>query len=211
MRVLILDGHPDSDRLTQSLLDAYEEGLPPGTRVARLAVRDLDFDPNLRRGYETIQEWEPDLHLIWQAMLAADHIVLGFPLWWGAEPARLKGLWDRLLLPAKAFSVAEGALMPDPMLAGRSVDMIVTMDTPPLFYRLVMRDPLGARMGWGVLGYCGFDPIRRIYLGRVREGEAERDMPRWRRRLHGAAATALRLRRRPRARRIAVEAQERKT
>ncbi|MBV0892751.1 NAD(P)H-dependent oxidoreductase [Paracoccus sp. Z118] len=208
MRVLILDGHPDGDRLTQALLDVYESGLPEETEIARIAVRDLDFDPNLRRGYETIQEWEPDLHLIWQAMLAADHIVLGFPLWWGAEPARLKGLWDRLLLPAKAFSVDEGALLPEPMLAGRSVDLVVTMDTPPLLYRLVMRDPLGARMGWQVLGYCGLDPIRRIYLGRVREGAAGRNMPRWRRRLADAAATAPRLRRRPVARRIAAEVQE---
>ena len=50
MRVLILDGHPDENRLTGALLDAYEAALPPGTSVARLAVRDLDFDPNLREG-----------------------------------------------------------------------------------------------------------------------------------------------------------------
>ena len=127
MRVLILDGHPDKGRLTTALLDAYESGLPAGTQVARIAVRDLDFDPNLRRGYETVQDWEPDLHLVWQAILAADHVVLGFPLWWGAEPSRTKGLWDRLLVPTKAFTVDEGALLPDPMLRGRSADLIVTI------------------------------------------------------------------------------------
>lgn len=209
MRVLILDGHPDSERLTQELLDAYESGLPAATSVARLAVRDLDFDPNLKRGYETIQTWERDLHLVWQAMLHADHIVLGFPMWWGAEPALMKGLWDRLLLPAKAFSVPEGAILPEPMLAGRSADLVVTMDTPPPLYRFPIGDPLGKRLAWQVLGYCGVQPLRRFYLGPTREGGAERNLPRWRARLARAAGNAHRLRRRPLAREIAVEAQDR--
>lgn len=208
MRVLILDGHPDSDRLTAALLDAYESGLPAGTQVARIAVRDLDFDPNLRRGYDTVQDWEPDLHLVWQAILAADHVVLGFPLWWGAEPSRTKGLWDRLLVPTKAFTVDEGALLPRPMLRGRSADLIVTMDTPPAIYRWLMLDPVGQRIGWQVFGYCGIDPVRRFYFGMVREGGARRGFPAWSARLRRAAATAGRLRSRPVAREAAIDAQE---
>ena len=207
MRVLILDGHPDENRLTGALLDAYEAALPPGTSVARLAVRDLDFDPNLREGYETVQEWESDLHLVWQAILGADHVVLGFPLWWGAEPSRTKGLWDRLLVPTKAFQVEEGALLQDPLLRGRSADLVVTMDTPPAVYRWLMRDPVGQRVGWQVFGYCGIDPVRRYYFGMVRDGGAERNFDRWAARLGHAARTAHRLRRRDVAREQALEAE----
>ncbi len=51
MHVLILDGHPDERRLNSTLLDHYAASLRPEVTVQRIAVRDLAFDPNLRRGY----------------------------------------------------------------------------------------------------------------------------------------------------------------
>ena len=51
MRILILDGHPDTNRLTSHLLDLYQAGLAPGDEVDRIAVRDLQFDPVLHHGY----------------------------------------------------------------------------------------------------------------------------------------------------------------
>lgn len=103
LRVLILDGHPDEQRLVSSLLDHYAASLEPDATVQRIAVRDLAFDPNLRRGYGTDQAWEPDLEQVGAALDACDHLVVGFPLWWGGEPMLLKGLLDRILLPGFAF------------------------------------------------------------------------------------------------------------
>ena len=50
MNILILDGHPDANRLTSALLDAYAAALPPDAEITRIAVRDLAFDPVLRKG-----------------------------------------------------------------------------------------------------------------------------------------------------------------
>lgn len=91
MRVLVIDGHPDEGRLLTALLDRYAAALPAEAEVERIAVRDLAFEPNLRRGYAAVQEWEPDLIKFAQALDAADHVVIGFPMWWGAEPAAGKG------------------------------------------------------------------------------------------------------------------------
>ena len=44
-------------------------------------MRDLSFDAHLRRGYGAGQDWEPGLHDIGAAIMACDHLVVGFPLW----------------------------------------------------------------------------------------------------------------------------------
>lgn len=59
MHVLVLDGHPDAQRLVGSLLDHYAASLGTGATVQRIAVRDLAFDPNLRRGTAPTKPGDP--------------------------------------------------------------------------------------------------------------------------------------------------------
>lgn len=187
MRVLVLDGHPDQARLCAGLLDAYTQALPEGTQVERIALRDLDFDPNLNRGYAAPQAWEPDLERAWAAIEGCDHLVLAFPLWWGAEPALVKGFWDRILLPERAFRYHQKDPWWDRLMKGRSADVIVTMDTPPAYLRLAYFDPVGWRYRRQVLGFVGFRPLRFHYLGPTRRGGAEKSFAAWTARLARAA------------------------
>jgi NAD(P)H dehydrogenase (quinone) len=145
MHVLILDGYPDEQRLVSSLLDHYAASLEADVTVQRIALRDLAFDPNLRRGYGADQAWEPDLERVGAALNACDHLVVGFPLWWGGEPMLLKGLLDRILLPGFAFRYHRGNPFWDRLLAGRSADVVITMDTPPWYLRAIYGDPVSRR------------------------------------------------------------------
>ena len=188
-RVLLLDGHPDRDRLTAHLLDGYASALPADASATRIALRDLDFDPVLHHGYARPQPLEPDLEHVWTQIEASDHLVLAFPLWWGAEPALVTGFWQRILLPERAFSYHDRDPWWDRLMRGRSADVIVTMDTPPAYLRLAYFDPLGWRYRRQVLGFVGFRPIRLIYLGPVRRGGAARNLSRWRARLARAAGS----------------------
>ncbi len=196
MHVLILDGHPDEGRLVSALLDHYARSLQPGMTVQRIAVRDLAFDPNLRRGYGADQDWEPDLRGVGAAIGACDHIVVGFPLWWGGEPAPLKGLLDRVILPGFAFRYHKKGVFWDRLLAGRSADVVVTMDTPPWYLRAVYGDPVGRRWRRQVLGFCGFSPIRVFRFGPTRQGQAKKRIEGWQAQVANAAATVPALRRR---------------
>lgn len=51
-----------------------------------LALRDLDFDPNLRFGYRERMTLEPDLVEAKRALQSADTVVIATPLWWGRSP-----------------------------------------------------------------------------------------------------------------------------
>jgi putative NADPH-quinone reductase len=195
MRILILDGHPDEGRLVTALLDGYAAALPADVEVQRIAVRDLHFDPVLYRGYKADQPWEPDVQRVAEAMTACDHLVVGFPMWWGAEPAMLKGLLDRVLLPGFGFAFhAKGAFW-DRLLRGRSADLIFTTDTPPWYLRFILGDALVRRWRSQVLGFCGFKPVRVFRFGPTRRGMASRHMAGWLQRLAKAAAGAPALRR----------------
>ena len=199
LNVLILDGHPDDGRrLIPTLLDAYAAALPADAAVQRFAVRDLSFDPNLRRGFAQDMPWEPDLVRVADALAACDHLVLGFPLWWGGEPAMVKGLFDRILMPGFAFSYRRGDPFWQKLLAGRSADVIVTADTPPWFLRLVYGDPIGRRMRKQVLGFSGLRPVRVTVFGPTRQGAAAKGIEAWKARAEAIARSAAGLRRGPR-------------
>ena len=48
LRVVIVDGHPDQQRLVSSLIDHYAAPLEADVAVQQIAIRDLSFDPNLK-------------------------------------------------------------------------------------------------------------------------------------------------------------------
>lgn len=190
MRCLILDGHPDSGRLVTALLDVYAAALPAGTEVVRLAVRDMAFDPDMRRGYVAPVPLEPDLVNLARELDSCDHLVVAFPMWWGAEPARLKGLLDRVLLPGWAFRYHRDDPMWDRLLAGRSADLVITMDTPPWYLRLAYGNAIVKRWKRQVLGFVGFKPVRVLCFGPTRKGGADASFARWSGKLARAAASA---------------------
>jgi NAD(P)H dehydrogenase (quinone) len=176
MKVLLLDGHPDEGRLTTHLLDTYAAALPATAQVTRIAVRELAFTPILRRGYKQRTEWEPDLYPVAEAIDACDHLVVAFPMWWGAEPSQLKGLIDRLFLPGFTFAYHKDDPWWDKLMVGRSADMIATMDTPPFILWLWYGNALLRRWKGQVLGFCGFAPVRTLKLGPVGESTPPRDL-----------------------------------
>ncbi|WP_285710210.1 NAD(P)H-dependent oxidoreductase [Erythrobacter oryzae] len=179
MNVLLIDAHPDEGRYCSHLLCVYREALPPGVEVTLVPLRDLAFNPNLAHGYRKRTDWEPDIARLAELLDACDHIAFAFPMWWGAEPAMLKGLLDRLFLPGFTFAYHDNDTWWDRNMAGRSADVIVTMDTPPVFLRLAYGNSLIHRWKKQILGFAGFKPVRILPLGQVKFGGAEKKGAAW--------------------------------
>ncbi len=189
MKVLLIDGHPDEGRYSTHLLDIYERSLPPGCDVKRVAVRDLEFTPNLKHGYRKRTSWEPDISALAEQLDACDHIVFVFPMWWGAEPALLKGLIDRLFLPGFTFAYHDDDTWWDRNMVGRSADVIVTMDTPPIALQLVYGNSIIKRWKRQILSFSGFKPVRILPLGQVKFGGADKHADKWSKKIIRMAAS----------------------
>jgi putative NADPH-quinone reductase len=178
-RILVILGHPNRDSFCGAIANSYFEGAKAsGNEVQLLSVGDLDFDPVLHMGYSSSQTLEADLAAGQAAITWAQHIVFVYPNWWGTMPAVLKGFIDRVLLPGFAFRYREGTPFWDRLLTGRSAHLIVTMDTPPWYYRLVFRMPGHNEMKRTILDFCGIKPVTITSLGPIK-GSTKKKREAW--------------------------------
>ena len=165
-RVAVIVGHPAADSWCGALADSYAAAARAGGHEVRMVhLAQLDFDPSLHEGYRQIQALEPDL-LAAQATLAwAEHLVIAYPIWWGSVPALLKGFLDRILLPGFAFKYRPGKAFPEQLLRGRSAQLLVSMDTPPWYFRWVYRMPGIVQLKKTTLEFCGIAPVKVAAFG----------------------------------------------
>lgn len=52
-------------------------------------------------------------------------------------------------------------------MKGKSARLILTMDSPPLIFRLIMKGPADIAVSRGTLRFTGYGPVRKTYLGPV--------------------------------------------
>ena len=167
-RILLILGHPSSESLCGALAERYAQSAQAaGHEVRQLRLGELVFDPVLREGYQQIQALEHDLSAAQSDILWAEHLTLVYPIWWGGIPALLKGFFDRVLLPGFAFKYRKGKAFPDKLLKGRTAHLLVTMDTPPWYYRLIYRMPGLHEVRKTTLQFCGIKPLRTLTFGPV--------------------------------------------
>jgi len=112
---------------------------------------------------------EDDLVASQQLLVWADHVVMAYPNWWGFMPAVTKGFIDRIMLPGFAFKHHSGKIFPEKLLQGKSIRLLVTMDTPTWWFYLIYRASQYQILKKIIFGYVGFDPIRFSTFGFIRK------------------------------------------
>ena len=169
-RILVLQGHPDTGaaHFNHALAQAYADGAhEAGHSVTFVDVAGLDF-PLLR----SQAAWETDtlpatLRPAQQAIAAAEHIVIFFPLWLGGMPALLKGFLEQVARPGFALSYGDKAGLPKKLLTGRSARVVVTMGMPALVYRWYFRAHSLKALERNILGFVGIAPIHETLVGSI--------------------------------------------
>jgi len=68
-------------------------------------------------------------------LLAADYLVLAFPIWWEAMPAATKGFIDKVVTKGVAYREGSGLRPMTNATKLRGVTLITVMSTPALLYR----------------------------------------------------------------------------
>lgn len=166
-RILVLSGNPKENSYSNRLAEAYMAAAQRSHDVRIHRIADMDFDPDLDAGYGRDKSLEPDLAAFQESVRWADHMFITTPVWWGALPAKFKGVFDRTFLPGFAFKYQKGKLIPDKLLKGKTARIVMTMDTPPWYYKLFQGAPALKQLKVTTLEFCGFDRVRNNMLGPV--------------------------------------------
>lgn len=168
-KVLLIQGHPDSESFNFALFEAYKKGLiESGANIKEIIISELSFDPNLHFGYRKRTELEPDLVESIEKIKWAEHLVFFYPVWWGSVPALLKGFLDRVFLPGIVFQKRENSLWWDKLLTGKTGHIISTLDQPAWYYWLFNGRPTYYAMKKMTLEFCGVKPVSTTTIGPLR-------------------------------------------
>lgn len=172
-RILLVNGHPGESSLSKALLDRYRIAAEQaGFPTRRVEIHDLNFDIDFgQSSYRNSKQLEPDLNTFLADLEWSQHVVLASPLWWGGLPAKLKGLFDRTLLPGRSFDPKNPGFMgsPEPLLAGRSARLMLTSDTARWAMRVFYGDALIKQMRKQVFGFVGIKPTKLSYFAPANE------------------------------------------
>ena len=159
-RIFVIVGHPSKESFSNLIGEEYLRGAKKSgaeTRVVHLS--DMKFNPSLDNGYKKKQKLEKDLVDFQNNILWADHLVFIYPIWWGGEPAKLKGLIERTFLPGFAFKFEKKSILPKQFLKGRSARVFLIKGGSRLFYFGSLAYP-GMIMRRFVLNFTGIFPVR---------------------------------------------------
>ncbi|WP_338790414.1 NAD(P)H-dependent oxidoreductase [Bernardetia sp. MNP-M8] len=176
-KILIINGHPNKDSFNFGIAQAYKEGAESSqAEIKEIVVSELNFNPNLKYGYQKRTELEPDLVESWEKIKWADHLVWIHPVWWGGLPAILKGFIDRLFLPTFAFQYRDNSVFWDKLLKGKTAHIITTLDQPSWYYKFINGQPSTKQLKKNTLEFCGIKPVKVTYIGVVRNStQAQRE------------------------------------
>ncbi|TDR75735.1 NAD(P)H-dependent oxidoreductase [Photobacterium lutimaris] len=173
-KVLVINANPKQESLCLSLAEHYASIAGKKHQIKQVNLADMSFEMDLQQGYDKETPLEDDLKDFQQHVTWAEHIVIVSPVWWGTVPAKFKGVIDRTFLPGFAFKYQEGKAMPQKLLSGRTSELIITLDTPPFWYRYVQGNPIYKQLKSAILSFTGIKNQTSTYLGPVLNASEQR-------------------------------------
>jgi putative NADPH-quinone reductase len=172
-RITIIVGHSRAGTYCEALGEAYAAGArEAGHEVEVISTARIAFDPILREGYLREQPLEPELKDAHRAIMAADHLVIIFPLWLGAMPAILKGFLERILQPDLIEPSRSGKFVQ--LLKGKSARVIMTMGMPGVVYRWWYGAHALQALKRNILEFMGVGPVKSTLFGMIEQVGAEK-------------------------------------
>lgn len=174
-KILLINGHPNPESFNYGIAEAYKKGAErSGAEIKEIIISELNFNPNLKFGYQKRTELEPDLLEAWEKIKWAEHLVWVHPVWWGGFPAVMKGFIDRLFLPGFVFRYRENSIWWNKLLSGKTAFIITTLDQPGWYYRLTSGRPSVNQLKKSILQFCGVKPVKVKYIAFVRNSDEQK-------------------------------------
>ncbi len=177
-KILIINGHPRKDSFNFVIAETYKKSaIKTGVNVKVLNVIDLKFEP-----FQTkFKDYDAPKDIInaRELIAEADHIVWVYPIWWYSMPAILKAFIEQTFVSGFAFEYlkSDKVLKWNKLLKDKTFSLISTMDAPPFFYKVIIKDA-GGKFLKESMKFCGMKFKSRLYFGSVKVS-SEKQRKKW--------------------------------
>jgi putative NADPH-quinone reductase len=174
--IVVVIGNPFAESFSHALAESYaSRATQAGAHVRVIDLAQNEFPTIPRhlnqvrvRGTDHLDELDPAITQMIEDMEWADHFTFVYPVWWGTYPVALKAFIDRVVLSGVAFKYGKTGTKWEKLWSGKTARLIITMDAPSWWYKLVYRAPSENSLRWATLWYVGvktlgitrFTPIR---------------------------------------------------
>lgn len=123
----IIYAHPYNKSFNHAILDTVKERLDASGKDYTVLDLYADgfnpaFEADSLRLYSRGETADPLVAKYLDVLLGTDELIMIFPVWWGTVPAIVKGFFDKVFLPGKAYGYdAAGNLIPAQIKIDRTV------------------------------------------------------------------------------------------
>jgi len=168
MHIHIIIDHPWDKSFNHAVLTAFTDGISKNNHT--YDILDLNkeaFNPIISEEelaiYSSGGYLDPKIKQYQDYLMAADQLVLIFPIWWNVMPARLKGWMDKVLLPGFAFTTDQ---IPAPLLTHiQQASIFTTTGSPDDYHRKEYNNALEWVLCKGTLEFCGIKQVKWFNFG----------------------------------------------
>jgi putative NADPH-quinone reductase len=115
-------------------------------------------------------------------IMAVDHLVWIFPVWWRGLPAITKGFIDRIFLPCMAFRYDDKSNRIRGYLQNKTARIVTTLDQSGWTYKWYFGEPSTRQLKQATLQFCGVKKVKTHYMGSIR-GSSAAQREKWLQRL----------------------------
>lgn len=159
MNSLIIIAHPNKESFSHVLSNDYKETKEKLWHDVRII--DL-YEPERKQDYLQLNETnryldDPLREKHQEQITRADEIVFFFPLRWFSCPAILQNRFDVNYTQGFAFKYIKGRNLPEKLLTGKSVRVIVTAWWPQRLYHTIWAIIITLARRFGKINYVGMN------------------------------------------------------
>jgi putative NADPH-quinone reductase len=170
-KILVIKVHPKENSFCNALADKYIEGATKSNNEIKiLNLKDLNLEKFIKYEHAENPKLSTDLLESQKLITWSNHLVFVYPTWWATPPALLKVFFEIVFHSEFAYKYKKSTgIAPkwDKLLLNKSARVVVTMDSPPWYYKWFAGDP-GFKMMKDIMNFCGIKPVHKNYFGSVK-------------------------------------------
>ncbi|MDX9805790.1 MAG: NAD(P)H-dependent oxidoreductase [bacterium] len=178
MKGLIIYAHPFEGSFCYAVKEKVIETLKKNGKEFNLIDLNKDkFDPVMTaedlKLYSSGGTTDPNVDRYLEMLAETDSIFIIFPVWWGVMPAILKGFFDKVFLPKRAYIYKKSGMLEPLFPQIKQAVIFNTLGGPKIYHNLMLFFPVKKVVADTTLKMIGVKKVKIVQFDRMKKSTDE--------------------------------------